>query len=300
MTAVLLETEVAREEAAAGRGPRRRPKASLVAGLLLLGGLVLFALLAPLFGSPYHVFRHGLTAEGLPLAVGSRGHLLGTDQIGRDMLARLASGGRVTLEMTFIANLTSMGLGVAVGLVAGFFRGPLEQVLMRITDVFLSVPTIVSGLALASVVGEGIPGIVIVVTALYWAWTARVIYGEVLRLRGRVFVDAAVAAGVPRLTILRRHVLPHLSSLILVLTALNAAAVVSIGAGLSYLGAGIQLPRPDWGNMLESGEDAIGYAPHLVVVPLVAIVLAVLSFMLIAEGLTNRDAGPQERTWLDK
>lgn len=270
-----------------------------MAGLVLLAALVVFSLCAPLFGSPYHVYPHGLTKEGLALPVGSPRHLLGTDSIGRDMLARLASGGRVTLEMTFIANLTSMGLGILVGLVAGFFRGVAEQVLMRITDVFLSIPTIVSGLALASVVGEGIPGIVIVVTALYWAWTARVIYGEVLRLRSRVFVDAAVAAGVPRLTILRRHILPHLSSLLLVLTALNAAAVVSIGAGLSYLGAGIQLPRPDWGNMLESGENAIGYAPHLVVVPLVTIILTVLSFMLIAEGLTNRDAG-RERTWLDK
>lgn len=302
MSVVLLESE-AREGLDSGTGARRRwrrPRASLAIGLALLLGLVVFALIAPVFGSPYQVFPHGLSREGLPLPVGSHGHLLGTDEIGRDMLARVAAGGRVTLEMTVIANLTSMGLGVFVGLVAGFYRGFVEQVLMRVTDVFLSIPTIVSGLALASVVGEGIFGIVVVVTALYWAWTARVIYGEVLRLRSRVFVDAALAAGVPRRTILRRHVLPHLSSLILVLSALNAAAVVTIGAGLSYLGAGIQPPRPDWGNMLETGEDALSYAPHLVVVPLVAIVLTVLAFMLISEGLTNRDAGRTEKTWLDK
>ena len=107
---------------------------------------------------------------------------------------------------------------------------------MRITDIFLSVPTVVSGLALASVVGVGITGIVIVVTALFWAWTARVIYGEVLRLRTRVFVDAAIAAGLRRSAVLRRHILPHLYSLILVISALNAASVVSIGAGLSFLG----------------------------------------------------------------
>ncbi|MHB1927977.1 MAG: ABC transporter permease [Acidimicrobiales bacterium] len=298
MTAVLIESEVAREEAARPRRRGAHPRPPLVAGLGLLGALVVFALAAPLFGSPYHVFPHGLTAAGLPLPIGSSGHLLGTDSIGRDILARLAAGGRVTLEMTFIANVTSMGLGIVVGLVAGFYRGGLEQVLMRVTDIFLSIPTIVSGLALASVVGQGVFGIVVVVTALYWAWTARVIYGEVLRLRSRVFVDAALAAGVPRLTILRRHVVPHLSSLMLVLTALNAAAVVSIGAGLSYLGAGIQPPRPDWGNMLEEGQNAMGYAPHLVVVPLVIIVLTVLAFMLISEGLTSRDAG-RERTWLD-
>lgn len=301
MTAVLLESDRAGEGAVAaphGRRRPRRPRVSLVAGLVLLGALVTFALAAPLFGSAYHVYPHGLTAAGLPLPVGTPGHLLGTDAIGRDLLARLAAGGRVTLEMTFIANITSMCLGIVVGLLAGFYRGPLEQVLMRVTDVFLSIPTIVSGLAVASVIGTGIFGIVVVVTMLYWAWTARMIYGEVLRLRSRVFVDAALAAGVPRLTILRRHVVPHLSSLMLVLTALNAAAVVSIGAGLSYLGAGIQPPRPDWGNMLAEGENAMGYAPHLLVVPLVAIVLAVLSFMLIGEGLTARSGG--EKTWLDR
>ena len=120
------------------------------------------------------------------------GHILGTDEIGRDMLARLAAGARSTLEMTFIASFTSLALGVLVGLVAGFYRGPAEQVLMRITDIFLSVPTVVSGLAIASVVGVGITGIVIVVTALFWAWTARVIYGEVLRLRTRVDMPSVI------------------------------------------------------------------------------------------------------------
>ncbi len=298
MAAVLLQSEPT--ETFADRRFRFHPRAALLAGLILLGALIVFALLAPLFGSPYRVFADGLNAQGLPLGLGAPGHLLGTDEIGRDMLARLASAGRIDLEMTFIADITSMGLGIVVGLVAGFYRGLVEQVLMRITDVFLSVPTIVSGLALASVVGEGLTGIVVVVTALYWAWTARVIYGEVLRLRSRVFVEAAVAAGVPRMTILRRHIVPHLSSLMLVLSALNAASVVSIGAGLSYLGAGVQLPRPEWGNMLEEGENALGYAPHLVVEPLVMIILTVLAFMLISEGLTNRGPTAREKTWLDK
>jgi peptide/nickel transport system permease protein len=262
--------------------------------------LIAFAVFAPEFGSPYHIYANGLNARGLPLGIGAPGHILGTDGIGRDMLARLAAGARVTLEMTFIANFTSLALGVLVGLVAGFYRGTAEQVLMRITDVFLSVPTVVSGLAIASVVGVGLTGIVIVVTALFWAWTARVIYGEVLRLRTRVFVDAAVAAGVRRSTILRRHVLPHLYSLILVISALNAASVVSIGAGLSYLGAGIQPPQPDWGNMLESGENFLQFAPHLVVEPMIFIILTVLAFVLIGEGLTSREPARSRKSWLDK
>jgi ABC-type dipeptide/oligopeptide/nickel transport system permease subunit len=296
MTTVALQAEPAARSATR----TWRPSGALLAGLLLLVALIVFAVIAPVFGSPYHIYADGLNDQGLPLGVGAPGHILGTDEIGRDMLARLAFGARSTLEMTFIANLTSLALGVLVGLVAGFYRGPAEQVLMRITDIFLSVPTVVSGLALASVVGVGITGIVIVVTALFWAWTARVIYGEVLRLRTRVFVDAAVAAGLRRSAVLRRHILPHLWSLILVISALNAASVVSIGAGLSFLGAGIQPPRPDWGNMLQSGENSLQFAPHLVVEPLLCIVLTVLAFVLIGEGLTSRDPARSRKSWLDK
>jgi peptide/nickel transport system permease protein len=271
---------------------------TLIAGLGLLGLLVLFALIAPVFGSPYRIDPNGLSAVGLPLGLGSSGHLLGTDAIGRDMLARLAYGARTSLEITFIANVTSIGLGALVGVVAGFHRGVVEQVLMRITEIFLSVPTVISGLALASVVGQGVLGIVVVVTALYWAWTARIVYGEVLRLRRRPFVEAAIAHGVPSASIIRRHLLPHLSSLLLVLAALNGAAVVAIGAGLSYLGAGIQPPTPEWGNMLESGQQALQFAPHEVLAPLVCIVLTVLAFVLIGDGISRRGAVSLRKSWL--
>ncbi|HLH66060.1 MAG TPA: ABC transporter permease [Solirubrobacteraceae bacterium] len=266
---------------------------------MLLAALIVFALIAPVFGSPDRIYADGISPRGLPLPLGSPGHILGTDGIGRDMLARLAWGGRTTLEFTFIANVTSIGLGAVVGIIAGFVRGVAEQVLMRITEVFLSVPTVISGLALASVIGEGIVGIVVVVTALYWAWTARVIFGEVLALRRRPFVEAAVAQGVGSLTIMRRHILPHLSSLLIVIWALNGAAVVSIGAGLSYLGAGIQPPTPEWGEMLNSGQNALEYMPHEVVEPLACIVLTVLAFVLIGDGVARRGSVSLRRSWLD-
>ncbi len=274
-------------------------RGSLTAGLALLAGLVLFAIVAPLFGSPYEIAPDGISETGLPHGIGHGGHLLGTDGIGRDMLARVAHGGRRSLEIAFLANLTSLGLGTVVGLVAGFWRGVTEQVLMRVTDVFLSVPTVISGLALASVIGQGVLGVIVVVTALYWAWTARVVYGEVLRLRRRTFVEAAVAQGVRRATIARRHLLPHLSSLLLVIAALNGAAVVAIGAGLSYLGAGVQPPLPEWGNMVFEGQQALDYAPHLVLVPLAPIVLTVLAFVLIGDGLSRRGSVSLRRSWLE-
>lgn len=272
---------------------------SLVWGVGLLAALILFALIAPVFGPPDKIYANGISAQGLPLGFGSAGHPVGTDSIGRDMLARLAYGGRTTLEFTFIANITSIGLGAVVGVTAGFLRGTAEIILMRITEIFLSVPTVISGLALASVVGQGVFGVIIVVTALYWAWTARVVFGETLALRRRPFVEAAIAQGVPGATIMRRHILPHLSSLLLVIAALNGAAVVAIGAGLSYLGAGVQPPTPEWGAMINDGQNALQYAPHEVLEPLVCIVLTVLAFVLIGDGIARRGAASLRRSWLD-
>jgi peptide/nickel transport system permease protein len=265
----------------------------------LLAGLVIFALIAPVFGPPDKVYADGISAHGLPLPFGSAHHILGTDGIGRDMLTRLAYGGRTTLEFTFISNITSIGLGAIVGITAGFLRGPVELVLMRITEVFLSVPTVISGLALASVLGQGVFGVIVVVTALYWAWTARVVYGETLALRKRPFVEAAIAQGVPSSTIMRRHILPHLSSLLLVIAALNGAAVVAIGAGLSYLGAGVQPPTPEWGAMVSDGQNALQYMPHEVLEPLICIILTVLAFVLIGDGVARRGSISLRRSWLD-
>jgi peptide/nickel transport system permease protein len=190
-------------------------------------------------------------------------------------------------------------LGAIVGVLAGFYRGWIEQVLMRLTDVFLAVPTAITGLALASIFGTGVLGLVVVVTVLYWAWTARLVYGETLALRRRAFVEAAVASGVSGPVIVRRHILPHLAPMLLAVGALNGASVVAIGAGLSYLGAGIQPPAPEWGNMLQSGQDALDYAPHLLLVPLACIVITVLSFVLIAEAIARRNRIMWRGSWLD-
>ena len=268
-------------------------------GLGLLGAMVLFALIAPLIGDPNATPADGLSETGLPLGVLSDGHLLGTDRLGRDELTRAAYGARASLEIAFLANLLSVGLGVIVGLVAGYYRGWVEHVLMRITDMFLSIPTVISGLALAAVLGTGLTGIVIVVSALYWAWTARVVFGETLTLRKRAFVEAAVAAGVGGPTVIRRHLLPNLTSLILTIAALNGATVVSVGSGLSYLGAGIQPPTAEWGNMLAEGQVTVDYAPHMLLVPLFCVVVTVFSFVLIGESLARRGSDAQRHSWLD-
>lgn len=270
----------------------------LVAGCSILGVLIVVAISAPLFGSPYELHKSGLTELGNPAGFLASGHPFGADALGRDLLSRCAYGLRMTLVVALVANLTSVGLGTLVGLCAGYFGKVAEQVLMRIVDVFLAIPTVLSGLALASIVGRGMWGTVVVVTALYWAWTARLVYGEVLRLRSRGYVEAAAVHGVGRVTILRRHIFPHMSSVLLNIAALNAAAVVVIGAGLSYLGAGVQPPTPELGNLLDSGSDAIDYAPHMLLAPLFLTVTTVMSFVLIAEGLNRRNPLSERRSWL--
>lgn len=271
---------------------------ALASGLVLLGLLTIVSLAAPLFGSPFTMDPDGLTELGLPLPAGSPGHLLGTDSLGRDLLARSVHGLQTTLLIAVIANLTSLALGVVIGLLAGYYRGWLEQVLMRIVDIFLSVPTVLSGLALASIIGQGALGVIIVVTALYWAWTARLVHGETANLRSRGYVDAARVARVPSLRIIRRHIFPHMAPLLLNIAALNGAAVIVVGAGLSYLGAGIQPPFPELGTMLAEGSGSMVFAPHTLLVPLVFTVLAVLAFILIGEGLGRRGTEKERVSWL--
>ena len=279
--------------------PRPRLGLQLVVGIVALTIVVVFAAAAPLFGDPYEISRNGLDARGLPVGFGSPGHVLGTDQIGRDLLARLASGARTTLVITSLAATISFVVGASMGLLAGFFRSRWAALLLRVTDLFLAIPTIVLGLALASIVGQGIAGIVIVVTAIYWSWTARLVYGEVLSVRGRAYIEAAEVMGEPRLMILRHHVVPAIGQLLMSVAALNAAGVVGVGSALSFLGAGVQAPRADWGSMLQQSQGALSYAPRLLVLPLVCIVVTVMSFTLIGRALNQRNGARSRARWFD-
>ncbi|MFC5802936.1 ABC transporter permease [Streptomyces formicae] len=276
-----------------------RGRRLLATGLSLLTALAALALAAPLFGDPLHIDRDGVSALGLPRGPGEHGHLLGTDVLGRDLLARVVHALRTTLQFAVLANLGSVGLGTLVGLTAGFCRGALEQLLMRTADIFLSVPTVISALALAGVIGRGTGGIVALVTALYWAWTARLVHGETQRLRAEPFVEAALAHGVRPRTVLARHILPHIRTLLLSIAALNGAAVVVIGSGLSYLGAGVAPPQPELGSLLNTGAQALEFAPWLLLAPLTVVVALVLSFVLVGEGVSRMAAEPERRSWLD-
>lgn len=252
-----------------------------------------------MFGDPlFQDFTNGLTPAGLPMPIRSPGLILGSDTLGREMLPRLAYGARISLTVALVANVTSIALGLLVGVLAGFYRGRVEGILLRFADIALALPFTLAALVIASVMPPGMARVIGIITFLFWAYPARLFYGEVLALRSRTFVEAAEAAGVRGRTSIRRHILPHLAPLILTYAPLNAAAAVGFEATLSFLGAGINPPTPSWGNMIAEGETAIFYAPHLLVEPAIMILLTTLSFLLIGEGLKARDPGRKGTSWL--
>jgi len=281
------------------RTARRLPPA-LVAGALLLAAFATAGLAAPLFGSPVHQdLTGGLTPAGLPLGPGWH-HLLGTDTLGRSELARLAYGIRTSLVVALVSNVTSITIGAAVGLVAGFFRGPLEAILMRVTDVGLALPYTLAALVIAALMPAGLTRVIVIITALFWAYPARLVYGEVLRLRHRGFVEAGEAIGAGGLTVVRRHLVPHVLTLLLTYSPLNAASAVVFEATLSYLGAGINPPTASLGNMISDGQNAISYAPHLLLVPAAGILLLTMAFLLTGEGLKARNPDLARVSWLGR
>jgi peptide/nickel transport system permease protein len=204
------------------------------------------------------------------------------------------------MTVAVVSTVTSLSIGTLVGVSAGYFRGPVEMALMRITDIALALPSVLAALVIASLLPAGIGRVIVIITALFWAYPARLVYGEVVRLRGREFVEAAEAFGSPGRSTVLRHILPHTVPLVASYAPLNAAGAVLFEATLSYLGAGINPPTPSWGNIIADGQGALGFAPHILVEPAIALGLAVLSFLLLGEALKGRSSDAVSRiSWLD-
>jgi len=272
----------------------------LVAGAAVLAACAGMAIAAPLFGSPNHQdLLHGLGPTGLPVGPSAR-YPLGADLLGRDELTRLVYGIRVSLTVALISNATSIAIGATVGLLAGYFRGPVEQFLMRFTDVGLALPYTLAGLVIAAVMSAGMTRVIVIITVLFWSYPARLVYGEVLRLRTRSFVEAGEAMGSSGLAIVRRHLAPHVTSMMIAYSPLNAASAVAFEATLSYLSAGINPPTASLGNMISDGQVAISYAPTLVIAPGLAIMVLTLAFLLVGEGIKAYNPDLRRLSWLGR
>lgn len=267
-------------------------RAALAAALFVLL-LALVAVFAPYVAphDPTTQFADGLTAQGQPVPSTlphSTRFLLGTDANGRDLLSRLIWGARVSLTVGVLANALAVGVGLLVGATAAYVGGWPGQVLMRLTDMVMAFPTLLLALALIAVLKPGMGVIILVIGGVYWTWIARVIYGEVRAIREQEFILAAESLGASRARILFRHVVPQLVPTLIVWTSLGIATNVMLEASLSYLGIGIQPPTPSWGVMIQEGQTYFRTAPWLVLYPGLAILLTVLSFNVLGDGL--RDA----------
>jgi peptide/nickel transport system permease protein len=266
----------------------RRDRVALL-GAIIVGLLIFIAVFAPLLAphGPSQIFDSGLNLDGSPVGP-SREFPLGADALGHDQLSRILYGARVSLTIGIVANGFAMLIGVIVGSLGGYFSGWLSVVLMRLTDVMMSFPILLLALALAAVLKPSVGLVIFVIAMSYWAPVARIIHGQVLGMKSRDFIDAARALGVGDIPILFRHILPHIIPVIIVYVTLGIATNVLFEAALSYLGVGVQPPTPSWGEMISEGQTFYRTAPWLVMYPGLAIMLTVLGFNLLGDGL--RDA----------
>lgn len=215
-------------------------------------------------------------------------HLFGTDNLGRDILSRIIYGARVSLWVGILTVGLAMLIGVPAGLLAGYARGPVDAVLMRMVDIFLAFPVIILAIAIVAVRGPGLVNVMLALVAVYWVTYARVTRGVTLVLREEDYVTAAHSIGVPSWRIMSRHLFPNSLAPILVIATLGLGSAILAEAALSFLGLGIQPPEASWGSMLNFGMQFLRDAPWLTIFPGVAIFLTVLGFNLIGDGL--RDA----------
>jgi peptide/nickel transport system permease protein len=241
------------------------------------------------FLAPHNPEVGSLTARFRPpfwQTGGSMDHIFGTDQLGRDVLSRLIFGARVSMVVGFTAVIFAGVVGTALGILAGYIGGWVDQVIMRITDAWLALPALTFAIFLAAIVGPSMWNIVIILGAVYWTRYARVVRGEVLSLKEREFVRLAIVAGCSKWTIMHRHILPNVVNSAIVLATLMLGVVIVTEASLSFLGVGVPPPQPAWGLMLSDGKQGlmVGYW-WLTVMPGCCIMLMVLSANLLGDWL---------------
>jgi peptide/nickel transport system permease protein len=271
------------------RGLRRRMRGLPIASLTTLVVLLACAL-APEAIAPHDPLMTNLSARLTPPAPmsGDWTYVLGTDDVGRDILSRIIHGARISLLLAAISLLVGAAIGTTVGLVAGYSGGRRDAVLMRITDLTLSYPVILLALLLAVALGPQTSNVVIAIAFILWARFARVVRGEALLIKQQPYIDAARVTGASSPRIVVEHVLPNLFNIILVLASLQLGWVILIEASLSFLGAGVPPPAPAWGSMTALGRDYVVSAWWVPTVPGVAIMLSVLSLNLIGDWLRDR------------
>jgi peptide/nickel transport system permease protein len=255
-----------------------------VACIVLLAAIVLSAVFAPWLGLPDPTES---SATNRLQPVGTPGHLLGTDELGRDMLSRLVHAGRLSLAMGLIPVVAALFVGGTLGLIAGFAGGRINMLIMRVTDVFYAFPSILLALGIAGSLGPGVANVVLAITIVFVPQLTRITESATTQIRSMDFVDAARATGVGTTAIVRVHVLRNVIGPILVYATSLISLGILIAAGLSFLGLGASPPAAEWGLMLNTLRQSIFVAPMIAVLPGLMIFLTSMCFNLISDGLRS-------------
>jgi peptide/nickel transport system permease protein len=259
----------------------RRPAAvgSLVVVVLFVGAAVFARWVAP--------YAPGTTDFDAILAGPSREHLLGTDELGSDPISRIIWGARASIQAGFFATVLAMAVAVPIGLVAGYYRGRIDTVIARLTDVLLAFPFLILAVGLAAILGPSLLNATLALGIAAVPALVRIARGEALELREEDYVRAAVANGANDPVILGRHILPNMTSTLIVQATLTIPAAIIGEAVLSFLGLGVQPPTPSWGVMLNAAQPYLSEAPQLAIYPGLAIVICALAFNLLGDGLRD-------------
>lgn len=270
----------------------RRAKTALFGGVIVVVA-ILVALLAPVL-APYDPNAQDITNSRVPPVgmtshgkTGTSAHLLGTDHLGRDIWSRLVYGARISLIVGFGAVAVSGTLGVALGLLAGFYGGAVDATLMRLADVQLAFPFVLLAIAVVAVLGGGLRNVVVVLGVAGWVYFARIVRGDTLSLREREFVLAARTVGANDLRLALRHLLPNVLTPVIVIASFAVANNIILEAALSFLGLGVEPRIPTWGAMLADGRSYLSSAPWLATIPGLAIMLTVLGINMVGDWLRD-------------
>jgi len=256
---------------------------AFTAGLILTVLLVLGALAAPLL-APYDPNVQDTMRR---LEAPSNEHLLGLDDLGRDVLSRVIFGARVSLRVGFSVVLLASITGVSLGAISGYFGGAVDVIVMRLCDILLAFPGILLAIALVAVLGPSLNNVIIALAIIGWVGYARLVRGQVLKVREMEYVTAAKALGAKSPRVIIRHVLPNVINPVIVMATLGLAGAILSEAALSFLGLGVQPPTPSWGAMLTAGRWYLGLANHLAIFPGAAIMLAVMGLNFLGDGLID-------------
>jgi len=252
-------------------------------GLVILALMILLALIGP-YAIPQDPFQQDILHR---LAPPSTQHVLGTDQYGRDVLARVVLGTRPSLQIALFSMLFSMALGVPIGILAAYRGGWLDVLVLRFVDVMMSFPTLVLGVAIAAVLGAGLNKVILAIGIAFVPRFIRLARAPVLVIRESTYVEAARAVGMGTSRLLRRHILPNVIGEILVVATLWMATAIRVEASLAFLGLGVQPPYPSLGSMIREGVDRLTVAPWLALAPGAAILLLVIAINLIGDGMRD-------------